>query len=378
MSAKNGSMRSYRLLGCLMVVALLVSALCASAASAMKAPLKPTAYIALGDSLSFGYKAATFNNNLSVNKGHCEAGKTAAEKGEEELAFTEKALCEPAASYEAGFVGYFGEKLAKAEKKAGNGLTTINLGCPGETSGGLIGGLLGGEGPEYSPCAYHNSLPSQGYPLKTEFGHTNSQLEATIALTKEKSVKAISLQIGSNDELHVLGKCESSVYREANGFSSILQCAEHEAGPEGFAYPGGLIKHILTDIGSTIEVLRSPEGANYSGKIVILGFFNPYGTLLFGSDALVKVLNEDLASLVSGDPNIHIASTLQLVNPEAALYKEGETTKEKEAKIKKEISAICKYTEMCDTEKHVLSNGDVHPTAKGYKAMGKLLVTAFG
>ncbi len=377
MSAKNGWMRSFRLLGCLMAVSLLASALFASVASATKEPLKPTAYVALGDSLSFGYKAKTFNENKVTNAANCTAGVEAAEKAETELAYTDKALCEPASSFEPGFVGYFGGKLAKTEKKAGNELATVNLGCPGETSGGLIGGLLGGKGAEYSPCAYHNLLPSQGFPLKTEFGHTTSQLEEAISLIKEKSVTAVSLQIGSNDELHVLGKCQSSVYREANGFSSILQCAEHEAGLEGFAYEGGLIKHILTDIGATIETLRSPEGANYSGKIVILGFYNPFGTLLFGSDALVKVLNEDLEGLVSGDPNIHIAPTLPLVNPEAALYKEGETSKEKGQKIKKEVSAICKYTEMCDVEKHVLANGDIHPTAKGYKAMGKLLVAAF-
>ena len=377
MSAKNGWMRSFRLLGCLMAVSLLASALFASVASAMKEPLKPTAYVALGDSLSFGYKAATLHANEVANKAHCEAGVVAAEKSETELAYTEKALCEPAASFEPGFVGYFGGKLAKTEKKAGNELTTINLGCPGETSGGLIGGLLGGEGAEFSPCAYHNLLPSEGFPLKTEFGHTTSQLEAAISLIKEKTVTAVSLQIGSNDELHVLGKCESSLYRSENGFSSILQCAEHEAGTEGFAYPGGLIKHILTDIGATIETLRSPEGGNYAGKIVVLGFYNPFGTLLFGSDKLVNILNEDLASLVSGDPNIHIANPLPLVNPEAALYTEGESSKEKGQKIKKETAAICKYTEMCDAEKHVLANGDIHPTAKGYKAMGKLLVAAF-
>jgi lysophospholipase L1-like esterase len=370
MSAKNGWMRSFRLLGCLMAVSLLASALFASVASAMKVPLKPTAYVALGDSLSFGYKAKTFNENKATNAASCAAGVEAAENSETALAYTEKALCEPAASFEPGFVGYFGGKLAKTEKKVGNELTTVNLGCPGETSGGLIGGLLGGVGAEYSPCAYHNQLPGQGFPLKTEFGHTTSQLEEAISLIQEKTVTAVSLQIGSNDELHVLGKCESSVYRSENGFSSVLQCAEHEAGPAGFAYPGGLINHILTDIGATIETLRSPGGANYAGKIVVLGFYNPYGTQLFGSDELVKILNENLESLVSGDPNIHVANPLPLVNPEAALYTEGEASKEKAKKINKENSAICKYTEMC-------TDGDIHPTAKGYKSMAKLLVEAF-
>ena len=45
MSAKNGLTRSFRLLGCLMAVALLASALFASAASAKTEPTNPTAYI---------------------------------------------------------------------------------------------------------------------------------------------------------------------------------------------------------------------------------------------------------------------------------------------------------------------------------------------
>ena len=57
MSAKNGSTRSFRLIGCLMAVAVIGSALFASVASAKKAAPTPTAYLALGDSLSFGYKA---------------------------------------------------------------------------------------------------------------------------------------------------------------------------------------------------------------------------------------------------------------------------------------------------------------------------------
>jgi lysophospholipase L1-like esterase len=381
MSAKNGSMRSFRLLGCLMVVAMLASALFASVASAMKPAPTPTAYLALGDSLSFGYKAATFNANQAANKAHCEAGTTAAEKSETELAYAEKALCEPASSFEAGFVGYFGEKHAKAEKKAGHTLATVNLSCPGETSDGLLGPALGGTS-EPSPCAYHNLLPSEGFPLKIEFGHTASQLEAAIGLITTKSagdVTAVSLQIGSNDELHVLGKCQSSAYRAAHSFTSIIQCAEHEAGPEGYALEGGLIHHILVNIGTTIGVLRSGEGANYQGKIVLLGFYNPFATILSGSDKLVKILNENLEALAGSETNVVVAQPFPLVNPEAPLYTESETAKEKEQKIKKESAAICKYTEMCGTGKIPLAvGGDIHPTAKGYKAMGKLLVTAFG
>ncbi len=385
MSATKGWMRSYRLLGCLMAVALVGSALLASSAGAMKTPLKPTKYIALGDSLSFGYKAATLKANAEANKAHCEAGVEAAEKAETELAYTEKALCEPAASFEGGFVGYFAKKESKPEKEAGNELQTVNLGCPGETSDGLIGHLLGGTPEaEYNPCAYHNSLPTQGFPLKVEYGHSTSQLEAVlgqIAASKVEGgtpISAISLQIGSNDELHALGACESPLYLEAHGFTSIIECAAHEAGPEGFLYPGGLISHILTNIGTTIGVIRN-EGKGYMGRIIVQGFYNPFGTLLEGSDKLVEALNSNLEGLIVGKsfgPNLSLAKPYTLVNPEGPLYKEGETSKEHAKLVKKESSTICKYTEMCKNG-IVLPSGDIHPTEKGYKAMGKQFVQVY-
>ncbi len=380
MSAKNGCRRSLRLLGCLMAVALLGSALAASSASA-KTVLTPTKYVALGDSLSFGYKAATLNANAAAHKANCEAGFIAASKGETELAYAEKALCEPASSFEGGFVGYLGDHLKKAEKAAGHELSTVNLGCPGETSDGLIGHLLGGTPEaEYNPCAYHNNLPNEGFPLKVEIGHSTSQLEALLGeLAGPVPVTAISLQIGSNDELHALGACESKTYDEAHGFPSIIACAAHEAGPEGFLYPGGLITHIITNIGTTIHVIRE---AGYAGRIVLLGFYNPYATLLPGSDQLVEFLNHTLEAEIGGEtpafgPGLVLAQPYTLINRDGPLFHPGETAKETAKKTKNEEHAICKYTEMCNAEKRVkLSGGDIHPTHAGYQAIGKLLLAA--
>jgi lysophospholipase L1-like esterase len=381
MSAKNGSMRSFRLLGCLMVVAMLCSALFASVASAKKPAPTPTAYIALGDSLSFGYKAATFNGNQATNKAHCEAGVTAAGKGETELAFAEKALCEPAASFEPGFVGIFGKKLASTEKKAGNELKTVNLGCPGETSSGLVGHAFGGEAAEFNPCLYHNLLPSEGFPLKTEIG-SSSELEAAASLISSKAdgnVTAVSIQIGNNDELGVVAKCETPAYDAEHGFKSLFECISHEAGPEGFAFSGGLFHHILANIGLSIGVMRE---AGYTGKILVIGFYNPDATLLAGSNTLDKILNESLEGTIAEGkygPNIELAQPFPVINPEAAAFTEGETAKETEKKQKKEVKAICKYTEMCvTTEGKVPSaSGDIHPTEKGYKAIAKLMTEAF-
>jgi hypothetical protein len=135
---------------------------------------------------------------------------------------------------------------------------------------------------------------------------------------------------------------------------------------------------VLTNIGTTIGVLR--EGAHYTGKILLIGFYNPDATILAGSNTLQKILNENLEGLVASEaygPNVKLAQPFPVFNPEAALFKEGETAKEKEKKEKKERSTICKLTEMCGETAFPQINGDIHPTAKGYKTIGKLMVEAF-
>ncbi len=214
MSAKHGLTRSsIRMIAAIATIALLGSALFASVASAKKAAPTPTAYVALGDSLSFGYKAVTFNENKAAHKANCEAAIAAAEKGETTVAKEQDALCEPTASFEPGFVGLFGKKLAATEKKAGNALTTVNLGCPGETSDGLIGHLLGGEGARIQPLQLPR-LPagSGGLPAEDRISAPPRSLKPAVGSITSKSagtVTAVSLQIGSNDELAVVANARS-------------------------------------------------------------------------------------------------------------------------------------------------------------------------
>ncbi|HYB22145.1 MAG TPA: hypothetical protein VED41_00005, partial [Solirubrobacteraceae bacterium] len=86
----NGAAASVRrALGGGMALALLASAVFASGASAHKASGTPTAYVAFGDSISFGYKEETFDINQVVNKTACEK--------------FEQSACEPASSFEPGF-----------------------------------------------------------------------------------------------------------------------------------------------------------------------------------------------------------------------------------------------------------------------------------
>jgi lysophospholipase L1-like esterase len=364
-----------------MALALLASALFASTASAGKAPPTPTAYVALGDSLSFGYKESTQKANEETEKASCEAGALAGKAKELKLFEEEEAKCNPALTYEPGFVGDFAEKLAKVEKKAGHELKLLNMACPGETSGGLIGNGTLGTGLEAAreaksepplvvsaQCAYRNVA---GWPLKTELNGA-SELEAAVQAMKRKvlPVTAVTLQIGSNDELYAVAKCKETAWYLEHGFKSLIECIEHEAGPSGYLYPGGLFAHIETNIGLTIKVLRE---AGYTGKIALIGFYNPEALILPGSDALTVALNDSAKSLVETEAfgaNVKYVNILPTINPEAELYKEGETAKEHEKLESKERKALTKYTEYP-------AHGDVHPTALGYKTIAKLIGTAW-
>ncbi len=383
MSATNGSTASFRrLVGCCMALALLVSAMLASTVSnASAAPvLKPTAYVAIGDSLAFGYKEATFYANQAANKTACEK--------------FEQAACEPASSFEPGYVGDFAKKLAKVEKKAGNGLATFNLGCPGETSGGVIGNGPLGTGLEElraakSEGALHVSAAcgytyTDGFPLKTNLEGA-SELEYAVGLLLHGvNITAVTINIGSNDELASVAQCENPAYDAEQGYSSFVQCLETEASEAGHEYPGGLFTHILTNIGVDIGVLRE---YGYKGQVVVLGFYNPQALVLAGSDELQEALNAHLEGAVAGKaygPGVVVANPFDKFN-----FTPGKSAKKQQENLEKYteyFNASDKKINLEKTVGHAVTaeeaaldpEGDIHPTAAGYQEMGNLVWKAFG
>jgi lysophospholipase L1-like esterase len=390
MPAMNGfavsSRSTRRLIGCCVAAVLLVSALFASSASAAKkAPLTPTNYIATGDSISYGYSQQKFEEN--------------------------EATGENPAAFEGGFVNLLTKKLASLEKKAGNALTSINLSCPGEVSDGLIGTnpAIGGGGTKEngavsdgSPCLWHNA---EGLPRHFEYGSV-SQLEAAIGIVTGSigggalgSTKFVTTQIGSNDELAVVGACESAKYDEERGFAGGLdECLIVEAGESGTRpgaakeapyYEKGLFHHIIANTGDEIGVLRA-EG--YTGEVGVLGFYNPQAIVLPGSDTIQQKLNETFEAEIKPKaeggaeafgPGVVYADPFSKINPQK--------------KTAVEQKAICKYTEYCNEhdkkanlaaaegksfeevsaeEAAAYPIGDIHPTEKGHKLFAKLLFEA--
>jgi hypothetical protein len=349
MSATNGLLRSRsRLIGICMVLMLVVMAVSASAASAK--PKKPAVgYVAIGDSLGFGYTQQKFEEYYPA---------------------------ENPANFEGGYVNVIAKKLAAKEKTAGFSVAIENFSCPGELTAGMLGhnpALGGAAGAENNPCTWHNVF---GFPRHTEYGPV-SQTEAMIgALTTPGAppVHLITINMGANDELKIVSMCKEKSYDEANGFTGgPFECLVVEAGEKGHFYPGGLFAHIIHNIGTVIGVARH---YGYTGVIGILGYYNPQAEILPGSDSLQKKLNEVFESVVAKGE----------LGPGPEFNPQN----------KNEAARICSFTEECNEhdkkvnlEKEVghpvtaeeAANypvGDIHPTPLGYQHLGKVLGTALG
>ncbi len=298
-----------------------------------------TNYLALGDSVSFGYTEEKFNEYHPYDEPRY---------------------------FEHGFDNFFVKDLASS-KEAGPGIRVVNDSCPGETSDGLIGENpeLGGQASsEWRPCAYHNV---DGLELHNEFGAV-SQLENALSILAEPTaVKAITLNIGSNDELHAVANCENPAWLAEHDFRSLSQCVEFEVGPEGYTFPGGVFHHIVQNIGDTVGVL---DRAGYKGPIVVLGFYNPYSFTLPGTDALQESLNKAVEEgVVKGYSNVTFANPFPVFN-------KGKTPAQEQA-------SICTYTEMCNPNVQQSGgspegkDGDIHPTVVGYEELAALVNKAY-
>lgn len=377
LSATNGSADSLRcrgrLIGLCAALALLVGLVFSAAASA-----ETTNYIATGDSISYGYTQEVFNVNFPN---------------------------EAPAFFEEGFDHFFTQKLSLATE-VGKGVIDINTACPGETSNGFIGentaiggeastepnggeevfnarheseGKIQGEG-DWHPCAYHTL---NGLPLHDSLG-AHSQLEEVLSILKEgheaHPVRAITLNIGSNDELAAVAKCKHEVTVEFEETGKSKYGATPEAAVATCLGAGSkhTFEHILKNIGDILGVIDStaPGGGHYTHAIVLLGFYNPDSFVLPGSDVLQAALNEAIEKeILPHFPNVTFANPFPVFNKDA--FHEGNAKAEAI-----EQAALCKLTEMCNPNVQVAGgkpagkDGDIHPsrgehpTAEGTKPGG--------
>jgi lysophospholipase L1-like esterase len=212
-------------------------------------------YLALGDSLAFGYSQAKFD----------------------EL-FPE----ENPADFETGYVNDFGGVLKLFDPN----LQIVNDGCPGETTESFIKG----------PCAYQLEFPLH-HPYAA--GPDSSQLADALAYLQAHpgSVNPITIDIGANDALGLIeGTCK-------------LEAACIAAGaPAVFAKIAGNLALILGDL----------RAAAPRAQIIVLGLYNPFGETIAGGDALTADLNEAEAG-VAASVGARFADPLPVFNPPGAL-----------------------------------------------------------
>jgi lysophospholipase L1-like esterase len=245
------------------LTALLLLFLLAPAARASRSlptPPRPShpqlSYLALGDSLAFGYSQAKFNS-----------------------LFPE----EDPAAYDTGYVDDFGKVLRLFHP----GLEIVNDGCPGETTNSFING----------PCPY----VAAGFPLHHPYsgGPSSSQLSDALAYlgSHPASVNPITIDIGANDALGLIeGTCK-------------LEPACIEAGaPAEFA-------HIGANLGLILGKLRA---AAPRAEIIVLGLYNPFGSKITGGNELTAALNRVIAG-AAASVGARFADPLPIFNPPGAL-----------------------------------------------------------
>ncbi len=245
-SSRFGVGHCSRLLGCVAALAAL-SAMATPSIAAAKTPKINKTYVALGDSLAFGYSQQGFNENLPT---------------------------ENPAAFEKGYANDYLGRLNEGSQKL---FQLVDYGCPGETTESLIG-----DNPTFikelnekakkavaepitgeAPCAYHYQ---DGFPLHNEYGG-KSQLEAVLATINEeraagKRVKVISLDIGANDELHEVAKAE----KEAE--TQIAAKVAKIVTPEAEAEVGAKVEQIVKEeVEAYVVEQVIPQALGESGGI---------------------------------------------------------------------------------------------------------------
>lgn len=276
-------------------------------------------YLALGDSLAYGYHQAQFQSELK-EKGFVDA-----------------------ANFDDGYVDDFGAALRLFNHK----LKIVNDGCPGETTETMIHGS--GVGPEF--CA---GGPT-GTPFPKAFLHhpyAGTQLEDALAIAKEPGVGTITIDIGANDVLQFLA--------HTCGFPATFTCSEEQVEAE--------FGHIAANVGLILGRLRA---AAPKANIVFVSQYNPFPTVLAPEgrgDATVEALNGVLKQVASNF-GVKFANTARVINfsgthggPEAG-----------------DIRTVCAFTAMCPggVFNPASPEADIHPTKAGYAAMAAVVGVAY-
>lgn len=240
-------------------------------------------YLSLGDSLAFGYQpdlVAAFDFNAADYTGYAE----------------NYAAMRP-------------------------GLTLVNYGCPGETTGSMLGG----------GCPWPGSLHDS-------YGGAPSQSAAAYAFLAAHPGRTdlISIDIGSNDLLALVNSCTAS----ADPMSCIGAGVPATLGTMAANY-GNLLAHLRA---------LAPDA-----EIVLFNFYNPLAIKMPGSDDLVAAASGVVDQLASTF-GARVADAFGAMNHRAGAPEEG--------------AFLCARTWECT------DYANIHPTNVGYRALAVALLQA--
>jgi lysophospholipase L1-like esterase len=315
--------------GFLIIAAVLALLLVGAASADAAAPPKPKAprkvYLALGDSLAFGYQKAKVIANLP----------------------------NPSPTlFNTGYVNVFQFGSAMTSSAGFNadypGVQSVNLGCPGETSSTLLVATNSTTGCTTYPFSIHVDHPGQ------------TQIQKAVAVLDGNGGKVVpvTIDIGANDVLGLVDGCTTS------GVIS-LTCVQAGA--------GATFGTVQRNLDSALRQIRAAAGYT---QIMVVGIYNPLYPAIFyqtlgqtgdpaaaaeagaETDALVAELNT-LEANAAAKYRAYFVDPLPLFNPQ-------------EGGPQNEIDTVCTLTAVCGP----LS--DIHPTDLGYAELGDLVLTESG
>jgi len=313
-----------RLIVCCVAATAVLGGLASAQAASAASLVTGSTYLALGDSLTYGYHAKQFSEELK-SKGFAEAK-----------------------NYEEGFVNDFGATLKVLQPK----LQIADLGCPGETTETFVNG----PGAPYTG-SYCAGGPT-GSPFPLAFLHKpyshNTQMEEAEAILKENSnVSPITLDMGANDILQFL--------EHTCGFPSTYTCSETQ-----------VLTEVAAVSGRVNAIAEKLHALDPRATIVLVGQYNPYPAVLPppGADKSAAVYNIFLANYASKIPGAVFADPLTRFNP-SSVTKGPET---------EDIPTICAYTAMCPggVFNPASPEADIHPTTLGYAVLAESISSLFG
>jgi lysophospholipase L1-like esterase len=255
----RGRIGKMRLICALAIVAAALIAPAAQAAQTGPKLVPPKDdYLALGDSLAFGFQQAKFNA-LFPN--------------------------EDPAAFNTGYVDDFGAALAASSPA----IDTVNFGCPGETTDSFLG---------LTPCGY-----ALAFALHDPYSGSQMSAAEAFLSAHPRQTSPVTIDIGANDVLATVNACRTN----PAPYPDAPSCVAGRA-PATFA-------HIAQNLGT---ILTNIDAAAPKTEVIVIGVYNPLvvDPVLGGpaSDALTAQLNSVMASTAAGHGDF-FADPLPVFNP---------------------------------------------------------------